>query len=235
MEQDLGAYWGTYGILSFWLFMDLSRAGSRAARNVYIPSHFQMKVRVLCLLHRSYFNVFCFHRVQRHFHRDMRHIHRVQRHIHHVLRHFHRDLRHIHHVLRHFHRVQRHIHRDLSYFHRDLRHFQIIHRDLAARNILVDHTKVCKVSDFGMSRSVKEMTTEVFEQKHRVSSAVREALMMTMMMVMMMMMMMMMVVVMRTRRWDKRRTTRMERAWITLCCSLFGFVFHSVLPKDIAC
>lgn len=29
----------------------------------------------------------------------------------------------------------------------------IVHRDLAARNILVDHNKLCKVADFGMSRA----------------------------------------------------------------------------------
>jgi len=49
----------------------------------------------------------------------------------------------------------------------------IIHRDLAARNILVDHHKVCKVSDFGMSRSTKEISTEVFEQKHRGALPIR--------------------------------------------------------------
>ncbi|XP_037084076.1 mucin-5AC-like [Pollicipes pollicipes] len=49
----------------------------------------------------------------------------------------------------------------------------IIHRDLAARNILVDHTKVCKVSDFGMSRSVKEISAEVFEPKHRGALPIR--------------------------------------------------------------
>ncbi|XP_043208185.1 mucin-5AC-like [Amphibalanus amphitrite] len=49
----------------------------------------------------------------------------------------------------------------------------IVHRDLAARNILVDHTKVCKVSDFGMSRSVKEISAEVFEQKHRGALPIR--------------------------------------------------------------
>ena len=31
-----------------------------------------------------------------------------------------------------------------------------IHRDLAARNVLVDHSLVCKVSDFGMSRVVED-------------------------------------------------------------------------------
>ncbi|XP_037070357.1 fibroblast growth factor receptor 2-like [Pollicipes pollicipes] len=49
----------------------------------------------------------------------------------------------------------------------------IVHRDLAARNILVDHNKVCKVSDFGMSRSQQEISSEVFEQKHRGALPIR--------------------------------------------------------------
>lgn len=28
-----------------------------------------------------------------------------------------------------------------------------MHRDLAARNVLVDHNKLCKIADFGLSRA----------------------------------------------------------------------------------
>ena len=31
---------------------------------------------------------------------------------------------------------------------------QLVHRDLAARNVLLAHGKVCKVSDFGLTRDV---------------------------------------------------------------------------------
>lgn len=45
---------------------------------------------------------------------------------------------------------------------------QIIHRDLASRNVLVDHNKVCKIADFGLARSVKDLGSDIYEQKSRV-------------------------------------------------------------------
>jgi len=41
----------------------------------------------------------------------------------------------------------------------------IVHRDLAARNVLVDHNKMCKVADFGLSRSVRDTAGEMYEQR----------------------------------------------------------------------
>ena len=51
--------------------------------------------------------------------------------------------------------------------------FQIIHRDLAARNILVDHTKNTKISDFGLSRSLRDLGSEMYEQKTKGALPIR--------------------------------------------------------------
>ncbi|XP_066961167.1 uncharacterized protein [Macrobrachium rosenbergii] len=49
----------------------------------------------------------------------------------------------------------------------------IIHRDLAARNILVDHNKVCKIADFGLARNIKDIGSDIYEQKSRGALPIR--------------------------------------------------------------
>jgi serine/threonine protein kinase len=49
----------------------------------------------------------------------------------------------------------------------------IIHRDLAARNILLDHNKVCKISDFGLSRNLGDTGSEMYEQKTKGALPIR--------------------------------------------------------------
>lgn len=49
----------------------------------------------------------------------------------------------------------------------------IIHRDLAARNVLVDEHGRCKVADFGLSRSVRDSETDVYQQKSKGALPVR--------------------------------------------------------------
>lgn len=51
--------------------------------------------------------------------------------------------------------------------------FQIIHRDLAARNILLDHTRCCKISDFGLSRNLGDTGSEMYEQKTKGALPIR--------------------------------------------------------------
>lgn len=57
----------------------------------------------------------------------------------------------------------------MDYIHRN----GIIHRDLAARNVLVDEHSQCKVADFGLSRSVRDSETDVYQQKSKGALPVR--------------------------------------------------------------
>jgi len=49
----------------------------------------------------------------------------------------------------------------------------VIHRDLAARNILVDHNKNTKISDFGLSRNLRDLGGEMYEQKTKGALPIR--------------------------------------------------------------
>lgn len=45
----------------------------------------------------------------------------------------------------------------------------IIHRDLASRNILIEicgNNKICKIADFGLSRSIRDKECDTYEMKH---------------------------------------------------------------------
>lgn len=45
---------------------------------------------------------------------------------------------------------------------------QLIHRDLAARNVLLAGGKLCKISDFGLTRDVYEDDAYLKQSKDRV-------------------------------------------------------------------
>lgn len=46
--------------------------------------------------------------------------------------------------------------------------FQLVHRDLAARNILLAAEKICKISDFGLTRDVYEDSAYLKRSRERV-------------------------------------------------------------------
>ena len=54
-----------------------------------------------------------------------------------------------------------------------LQNKKFVHRDLAARNILVDHNKNTKISDFGLSRSLRDLGSEMYEQKTKGALPIR--------------------------------------------------------------
>lgn len=45
---------------------------------------------------------------------------------------------------------------------------QLVHRDLAARNVLLTEGKICKISDFGLTRDVYEDDAYLKRSKDRV-------------------------------------------------------------------
>ncbi len=49
----------------------------------------------------------------------------------------------------------------------DFMNSKVVHRDLAARNVLVAEGNVCKITDFGMAREVRE--NEIYTMRAGVS------------------------------------------------------------------
>lgn len=45
---------------------------------------------------------------------------------------------------------------------------QLVHRDLAARNVLLAENKICKISDFGLTRDVYEDDAYLKRSRDRV-------------------------------------------------------------------
>lgn len=50
---------------------------------------------------------------------------------------------------------------------------QLVHRDLAARNVLLTEGKICKISDFGLTRDVYEDDAYLKRSKDRVPVKVK--------------------------------------------------------------
>lgn len=51
---------------------------------------------------------------------------------------------------------------------------QLVHRDLAARNVLLADGKICKISDFGLTRDVYEDDAYLKRSRDRVPVKVEE-------------------------------------------------------------